>query len=187
MSELPRRAVHVSGALGPLTAAFDVFPWWFVQAVLVTLTGVCFVLEYFRLRGDIAHWWVFEKLTRDYEQDGVAGYVLYVVGMTATAVVFPEAVAIPALLFLTIGDPVGGMLDTGDGDRKPVWVMAAVAGVCTILGVTFGATLPASVLAGAVVALTDGLNVQVRGYFVDDNLTIPILSALTLSLAGVVW
>jgi len=55
-------------------------------------------------------WWAFEHLTRPYEEEKVAGYALYAVSMTLVAFVFEPSIAIPAMLMLSVGDPVSGLL-----------------------------------------------------------------------------
>ncbi|WP_435099015.1 dolichol kinase [Halarchaeum sp. P4] len=177
MAELRRRAVHVSGSLLPLAWLFGVVPWLWVEAVLAVGLVVAVGLEALRLTGRV-EWWVFDELTREYEQDNPAGYFLYAVGLAVTGLVFEPLVAAPAMLMLTLGDPFSGLLHSGGLSRKPVPVMAATFALCLVLAVTAGVpVLPAAI--GALGAtLADGLKPVVRGYVIDDNITMPTVAAV---------
>lgn len=174
--EIGRRLVHASGAAIPLSYLLGV-PWSWIQLGLVGGIVVVGLLEALRLRRGL-EWWVFEQLTREYEQEKVAGYALYVVSMAAVAVVFEPQIAVPSMLMLAIADPIGGML--GGDDPIPVKRPLALAGtfvVCAAIALPF---LPASatVAAAAAATVADGVFVQVRGYVLDDNLTIPVAASV---------
>lgn len=174
--ELGRRAVHATGAAVPLLYVAG-GPWWVVEVILIVLLVSVGILEGLRL-GVGLDWWIYRRLTRPYEQASVAGYALYVVGMAAVGLFFQPAVAVPAMLMLAIGDPVGGVL--AGADATPVKRPRALVGtavVCLLLAVPF---LPAVVAAAAATtaALADGVLLRIRGYVIDDNLTIPIGAAL---------
>ena len=174
--ELGRRMVHAAGAAIPLGHVAGV-PWWAVEVVLVALFVSVVVLEAIRL-GTGLDWWVYRRLTRPYEQTSVAGYALYAVGMATVGLLFDPTVAVPAMLLLAIGDPVGGLLagETQRRVKRPI-ALGGTALVCFLLAVPF---LPPRVAAATAVtaALADGVFLQVRGYVIDDNLTIPISAAV---------
>jgi dolichol kinase len=124
-------------------------------------------------------WWIYENLTREYEQEKVAGYALYMVGMVAASAFGPE-IGVPAMLMLAIADPLGGYL--GGGDRtKDVVTLAAVFAVCVALAIPF-VTLAAALLGALAATAADGYLVSIRGYVIDDNLTIPVGAALAMWL-----
>jgi dolichol kinase len=184
VSELQRRLVHASGGLVPLGYLAGVVPWPVVVGVFVAGAVVASVLELFRL-GVGLDWAVYDRLTRDYEQDNPAGYALYMYSMAAVALVFSPPVAVAGMLMLAVGDPVSGLLGSrGVGEVKRATTLLAMFGVC--LGLALGTFLVEGLLAGpaavAVVAgavgaagatLADGVKPVVAGYVVDDNLSIP--------------
>lgn len=185
--ELRRRLVHASGAVVPGAYLLDarvletgVVTWLTVQVFAVAVLAATVVLEAARL-----HWGldlaIFDQLTREYEQDTVAGYALYVVGATVVALVFDPTVAVPAALMLMLADPVSGMLSSDEFRRvaRPR-VFAAMFLVSVALAYPF---VPlAAALAGALGAtVADGVKPVVRGHVVDDNLTIPLFAA------GMMW
>lgn len=183
MSEIGRRLVHVSGTGLPAFYLLDLVTWRQLQYLLVAGLLVAGTLEFFRLFVGL-DWWVYQRLTREYEQDNPAGYVLYFVSLTAVALVFEPLVAIPGMLMLTVGDPISGLLGSNDAGRaKRIGVLAAMFGVCFLLAAPFtmraavGAPWLVGVAAAAVGAagatVADGVKPVVATYVIDDNLSIP--------------
>ena len=184
MGELKRRAVHASGTVVPVAyllgvLTYEQFRWLLVAGALAALC-----LEVFRLFVGL-DWRLYDELTREYEQDNLAGYALYALGGAAVALLFSPPVAIPAILMLTIADPLSGLL--GSGELRPVKglsVLAVTFTVCLLIALAFVSFVPA--LLGALAAtLADGVKPVVGGYVIDDNLTIPIAAAL--AIAGGLW
>ncbi|MFB6268653.1 MAG: dolichol kinase [Halobacterium sp.] len=187
MSELSRRFVHSTGAVPPLAYLAGVVPWWVVQWLLVGCSVLVVVLEVLRLSGYVS-WWIYDRLTREYEQDNPAGYALYVLSYTATLWLFDPAIAVPAVLMLAIADPISGYLSEGGLGRKRTRVLAATFGVCLAIAtlVDYGTFLDvplAAAVAGALTAtIADGATPIVRGYVIDDNATIPLGAATAMWL-----
>ncbi|WP_436925332.1 dolichol kinase [Halosimplex amylolyticum] len=181
--EIARRLVHASGTAVPLSYLLVTeITWRHIQVLLVAGLMVAFVLEVIRLVVGL-DWRIYEKLTREYEQDNLAGYFLAVFGMTVVALVFEPAIAVPALLMLTIADPVSGLLGSGElRTAKDVSVLLVTFAVATLLAVPF-VPPTAAVLGGAAATVADGIKPVVRGYVIDDNLTIPVAGAVAMFLA----
>lgn len=184
--EFRRRLVHASGAVVPGTYLVDsafsvgVVTWNVVRIVAVVGIVLAFVLEFLRLYAGL-DWNIFEQLTREYEQESVAGYALYVASGAVVILVFGPQIAVPALFMLTLADPISGLLSSGElRTVKRPRVLGVMFAVCFALAVPFVPLVAA--VAGAVGAtVADGVKPVVAGYVVDDNLTIPILSA------GAMW
>ena len=184
--ELGRRLVHASGAIIPAAYLFDthvleagVVTWSVVQLLAVVGFVATVLLETARLYGGFDHA-IYDRLTREYEQDSVAGYALYVLGGTITVFVFEPAVAVPALFMLTLADPVSGMLSTG-GLRliaRPR-VLVGMFAVCFLLALPF--VPPIAAVAGALGGtIADGVKPKIGDFVVDDNLTIPIFASFAM-------
>jgi dolichol kinase len=182
VSELDRRLVHASGAALPGAFLAGVASWPAVQWVLVAASVVVAVLEALRLYGHVS-WWVYDRLTREYEQENLAGYALYVFSWTATAWLFDPPVAVPAMLMLALGDPASGLLSRSAGlGVKEGWVLLATFGICLAIA-SLLAVPPAAGVAGAFAAtLADGATPVVRGYVIDDNATIPLGASVAMWL-----
>ena len=177
--EVKRRLVHASGTLVPLIAIVDPSKWGLVQGLLVAGAVAAVVLEVIRLHAGL-DWVVYDRLTREYEQENLAGYALALISLATVAVVFDRSIAIPAILMLTIGDPISGLLGSGElRTAKQAYVLLTMFGVCLIIAGFFVAPVPAFL--GALAAtVADGLKPIVAGYVIDDNLTIPLAAAVTM-------
>ena len=178
-----RRLVHLSGALVPIAYLATVLSWRLVQYLLAIGAGLAITLEVVRLYVGL-DWVVFDRLTRDYEQTNPAGYALAVVGSALVVWVFEPLIAVPALLLLTIVDPVSGVLSTVDDvDRwKPPWVM----GVAFLLGLAIAVPLlplRAAVPVATVVVVADAVKPRIWGFVIDDNVSIPVSAAVVGWLA----
>ncbi|MFW6437097.1 MAG: dolichol kinase [Halococcoides sp.] len=183
---IARRAVHATGSAIPLgyllVAEAD---WPVVRAVVVVMVLGALALETVRLLIGL-DWRIFDYLTRPYEADNLAGYALFTIGMAVTALAFGPQVAVPAMLMLTIGDPVSGVLSRSSTPGLKSWpVMAALFALCVALAIPF--VRPAAAIAGALAATAaDGLKPTVRGYVIDDNLTIAPAAASAMAVVSAV-
>jgi len=182
-ANVARRVVHVSGSLVPLAYLADVLSWTLVRYLLAAGAVLAVVLETIRLFVGL-DWAVFDRLTRHYEQDNPAAYALAVVASAVVAWAFDPVVAVPALLLLTVVDPIAGMLsDVDDVDRlKPPWVMAATFVVALVVAALL-LPLRAAVPAAAVVVIADAVKPRVWGFVIDDNASIPLSAAVVVWLA----
>jgi dolichol kinase len=192
-SEIARRMVHVSGSLVPLghLVVPDVVTWWRVQLLVAVALAISLVLEVIRL-GLGLDWWIYDHLTRSYEQDNLAGYALAMISAAIVVFAVEPTVAIPALLMLTLGDPISGLLGSGDASvlddpgsfeviRKPAAVLGVMFAVCTAIALPFVNPV-AAVLGGFAAMVADGLKPVVASFVLDDNLTIPLVGAGAMSL-----
>ena len=183
--EVQRRAVHAAGAAIPGAYLLDralgigAFGWRELQLLYVGGSAFALVLEALRL-GGVVDWAIYDRLTREYEQNYLAGYALYVFGMTVAVFAFPPPIAVAALLMLAIGDPVSGVLGSGELGKRPE-VLAVMFIVCLALGLPL--VSPPVALAGAITAtVADGFKPVLWGYVIDDNLTIPIGAGLAMTV-----
>ncbi|MFW6448835.1 MAG: dolichol kinase [Halobacteriota archaeon] len=174
--EVARRLVHATGSVVPLAYVFDLVTWGQIRIVLLAAIALALTIEAVRLLLGLDLPFV-DRLIRGYEEDYLAGYALYTIGGGATGLAFEPSIAVPAILMLTIADPISGLL--GDDELRTVkrpHVLAVTFLVC--LGLAWWSLEPPAALAAAVVAtLADGVKPVIRGYVIDDNLTIPIGAA----------
>jgi dolichol kinase len=190
--EIKRRLVHVAGAVIPLAyladAAFlsgDLLAWERVRMLYLLASAVAVGLEFFRLVVGL-EWWVYRRLTREYEQTNPAGYALFVVGSAIAATAFEPRVAVPALLALSLVDPLSGLLSRRDHRRvKRPFVLVVTFLASFALGAAF-VPLPAAALGGVAVTVADGVKPSVGGVVLDDNFTIPVAASVAIQ-AGVAY
>lgn len=196
MSELSRRVVHASGVVVPLAYLGNLLTYAQLQVLLVVGSLGVVGLEIVRLRfdavpGPLAR--LYDALTREYEETNVGGYALYTFSMTAVALVFPPAAAIPGMLMLTVADPISGELGVAKpGERKRVAVLSITFVIC--VGLAFGALwildpaadvavrLAAAALGALGATIADGFTFVIAGRVIDDNATIPPAAAIGIAL-----
>jgi len=151
-----RKAIHLSGLSVPLGLILlgRSFTAWALALVL----AISLVLEAQRLKGRISL-----PEVREHEKTRVASYIYYMAGCLLTVLLFPERVAIVAILFLALGDTVSGLAGSilkncdvrsspalaaqatasgaSPGARilawrvKPLPVLAATFGACLFIGI----------------------------------------------------
>ncbi len=173
-----RRLVHLSGSLVPIAYLGNVVPWRGVKYLLAAGAALAVVLEFLRLSVGL-DWAIYDRLTREYEQDNPAGYALAVVASALVGWAFDPEIAVTALLLLTLVDPIAGVLgnvDSADTGKEP-WVMAAtflVAMGITLLLLPPRGTVPVSLT----VVAADALKPRVFGFVIDDNFSIPVGAAV---------
>lgn len=178
-SEIKRRLVHVAGTGYPALFLLGLATYDQLRLLLVVSSVGALVLEIIRLFVGL-DWQIFDELTREYEQENIAGYALYMFGMTAAALAFEPRVAIPAMLMLTIADPISGLVGSGELGVKSTHTLLVTFGVCLLITSLSGLPLLAAALGALAATLADGMKPIVAGYVIDDNLTIPIGAAVVI-------
>ncbi len=190
--ELLRKSIHLAGMLILViyyfTDRFTVL-FWLSPLVIVALQ-----LEWMRLHGSFRYPAV---LLRPSEEHKVAGHVYSITAAIIVIALFPKTIAITALTMAVLGDFSSGIAGAMWGKKadvrqmrlpiKPVPIMLVMLLVSFFTGYLAAhapglAPLPVySVALGALGAtLADGVPWQIRGRILDDNLTIPLVSALLM-------
>ncbi len=160
------------------------------MTILIVATAILIPFDYFRLRykklNNIALIFM-GPLMRKTEIQGAAGTSYLLAGVTFIAVLFPKPIVGLSLLFLAFADPLASYVGIRYGRDKILgnksiqgFLMALV--VCFLLTFIFlgsydlmtSRRLVVSVLCGVVGALAELIPIAK----LDDNLTMPIMSAL---------
>lgn len=186
--EIKRRLVHVSGVLLPLgyladavVLSGDILTWERLGVLYLLASAVAVGLEFFRLVVGL-EWWVYRRLTREYEQTNPAGYALFMVGSAIAALAFRPRVALPALLALSLVDPMSGLLSRRSHRRTK---RPSVLGITFLASFALGAAfvpLPAAALGGIAVTVADGVKPSLGGVVFDDNFTIPVAASAAIQV-----
>jgi dolichol kinase len=188
-NEIKRRLVHASGTVLPLLYVINILSWSVFEIIMIIGAATAALLETVRLFIGL-EWRIYDELTRSYEQTNIAGYALYAFSSTTVIIVFTPVIAVPAMMMLTLGDPISGLLGTtrAAGESKRPRTLIVMFTVCFVIGLVFlfpiaGTTgvISAGVAAiGATVA--DGIKPVVGGYVIDDNFSIPLIAATGSSI-----
>jgi len=172
-----------------LTPPLDRIP---VLVILVVFIATMVFLESWRFRNPRVNRWMFEHFkgfTKDKEREKLSSTTLFLISAAITIVIFPRGVAIAALLFLTVGDPIAEIVGIRYGRIRIVrgkTLEGTVAGAtaCFIIGAplllvqNLGIDLTLLAIGAAAAALTELLPLPV-----DDNFTIPLGSGLAMIAA----
>ncbi|MCZ6696478.1 MAG: SEC59/DGK1/VTE5 family protein, partial [Acidobacteria bacterium] len=192
---IKRKLFRMVGFLFPvlyLVSGLLIEPPWDrapVLALLILFIGVMVWLESWRFRNPKVNRWLFEHFkgfTKEKERAKISTTSLFLASALITIIVFPRGIAIAALLFLTVGDPVAEIIGVNFGRIKIFGgktLEGTLAGFlsCALIGwplllIERLELDPTLLLIGAgAAALTELFALRV-----DDNFTVPIGSALAM-------
>lgn len=187
---LPRRLFHiVAASFFPLLALF--VERNLLLALLLASTTLFVICDIARLYwtslGMLFHR-LFGPLLREREGNRITGASYMLLGTLAVFTLFPRDVAILAVLFIALGDPVAAIVGIrSPGPRvfgkSPLGTAAMIATCLSMAGVLHWAgaiSLGWPVAVGAVVAgLTELLPLPL-----DDNLWVPLAAGMAMVLLG---
>ncbi|HDS44500.1 MAG TPA: hypothetical protein ENN68_00085 [Methanomicrobia archaeon] len=184
--EVRRKALHLCGILIPVL--YLLFPKdWIILGFLI---GFCIIvlIEWLRFRGRITL-----PALREREHQCIPAYVFFVTGAFLSILIFEKTIAITAILMLALGDTAsaltGVLIDAEprwhERRRKRLEVMLVMFVTCFIIGWLMLCSIPLAALGALGATVADGLPLSIRGYHLDDNLTIPLFAGALMSV-GVV-
>ena len=199
LHELRRKSVHLTGSLIP--AAYYFVDRETAVVLLTIINAVLLVVEWLRLNGKIT---LPEILLRPHEKNQVAAYIYFQLAALLTIFVFDKTIAIAALFMLAFGDAASGIagavIKGGDVRYnpnkwiKPLPIMAVMFTVCVIVGFILLKIPPAPdmkplsmgvYIIGALGAtLGDAVPFRILGKSVDDNLVIPIMAGIFMTIGS---
>jgi len=176
--DLGRRLVHAAGTGFPALYIFPFVEWWLVENIMLGATAAAAFTELCRLRFGF-DLFLFEYL-REYEEDSPGAYLLFMISATAVALAFGPRIAIPAILMLTLADPLAGAASVDELRQvKRPRALVTMFLACALLTVPFVHEEPLAVVLGGVGGmLADGLKPVIRGVIIDDDLTIAPAGAI---------
>jgi dolichol kinase len=133
---------------------------------------------------------VMKPFMRESEKDSMSGFPFYALGVSLALLMYSEKIAVLAALFLMFSDPISSLFGILYGRDKIIGnksLQGAMAGfvVCYVLTFLYGSyyyrpgveLLVFSLIAGVIGSVSELCSI-----LVDDNLTIPIVSGLGLTL-----
>lgn len=198
--ELRRKAIHAAGSIIPIVYYFTDRETALIG--LAIINAVLLIVEWLRLSGKIR---LPEILLRPHENKQVAAYIYFQLAALISIFVFEKSIAIAAILMLALGDTASGLagalMDGGNVRHsrqrfiiKPFPIMAVMFTVCVLIGILLKYLPPAPDMdsislwiyaAGALGAtLGDAIPLRIQGRPIDDNLMIPILSGVFMTMAN---
>lgn len=187
-SRVARSAVHVSLGvlivLATLTLGKEL-----TGLTLAALTALLLVLELSRFSNASLQSWALRYLgvfMRREEEERLTGASWFLTGCALTVALFPREIAVLSVLFLTLGDPLAGAVGH-NSSRLKLWGKTLEGNLtflaASLAGVVVLAAMHESPPVGVAVAGTIAATlVQALPTRLDDNLTIPLCSALAMAI-----
>lgn len=135
---------------------------------------------------------LFGSLMRREELQSISGNSFYVLGLLTIVLLFPKPIVLLSVLFLAIGDPTAAVVGTLYGKRKLIGkksvegaganlLMSAIAAF--LFGLLYLRLSPGNAAVLAIIGGMTSMAAELCPAPVDDNFSIPVLSALLLSIA----
>ena len=187
-SEILRKLLHLSSSIIPLSYFFILKDQGLMMMILLFLTTISLLIEYFRYnyRGRLRN--IFQKylmeILRTKEIEGqFTGATWMLIGFTFTVLLFEFEIAVLALLFLCIGDSVAAIVGTAFPIGK-IWnksLLGSFAGIilCAIFGIIINNSLsPKLIILGAISAMF----IELIPSRINDNFSIPIFSGFIMHI-----
>ncbi len=186
-----RRLFHI-GACGAIPLLGIFVGSGVMVTLLATMSGLALLVELARLLlsglNSILVAWL-KPLLKDTEDRRITGATYIALAALACFLVFDKPIAIAALFFLALGDPVAALVGSRMGGfrvfgKSPLGTLAFMAvaiGVAGILSAVNVVPFHWGLVAGAIIAAL----VELAPSFLDDNLTIPLISGAAMTWAGV--
>lgn len=182
-----RRLFHLVGclvlAISALAVSRDLFLWF-----LLSLSAVFLLADVIRLTWPAANGLfvrLFNPLMRQQETAGLNGSTYVLVGSLLTMLLFDRDIAVAGMIFLGTGDVAAGVVGERWGRHKlmskSLEGTAAFFVSCAVVGLIFKyAALDISLMVLLLGALGAAI-VELLPLPVNDNLAIPLLSALIMT------
>ncbi|MEQ4489598.1 MAG: hypothetical protein AAC990_04430 [Dehalococcoides mccartyi] len=185
-----RRWLHlIGGSFFPILALF--VPNTALLIPLAIVAGALTLLEIVRLKIPQLNQWMILHLgeaLKPREQSQATG-ATYLLLASVIVFLFPDKyVAITSLLFLSIGDLMAKIIGEKYGHRvlfkKSIEGSFACLVSCLSIGILISRITPTISLPIAIIGAVSATIVELLPSPIDDNLTIPIISALMMTLSA---
>ena len=183
--EISRKFLHIFSLIIPLSYLWIFKEKSLVLDLLLILSFFSILIEFFRFKVELINN-IFKKffnfmLRKNELKGSITGATWLIIGNLITVYLYPIYVAVPALIFLSIGDSFAALF----GQRIPKLkvgnksIIGTLAGIFSSLSIALlvNQILPTYVIViGAVTAML----VELIPSPLNDNLTIPILSGFIM-------
>ncbi len=183
--EIPRKIFHMAGVLVPLI-------YWFgglersltitlLIPVVVAMAGSDMLRQF---TPEFNNWYMkkFGRLMRRSEKQGLTTSTYFMTATLFVVAAFPKHIAVLSILFLSLGDPAAAMIGRRFGEVK-IWGKS-LEGFLGCFQVCFLVALPFVPPHLAGIGAFAAATAELLPLPVNDNIRIPIISAIVLLAAG---
>lgn len=184
--EYNRKIVHTfTGIFAVILLSYHIIDYKFLVGSLIAMTFVGIVLKFWKIPGI---WKIYELTERKKNLERFPGLqgILYLVGMVLVLVLSGDSgVAYAAVMILALGDTFAWLVGTRFGrvenilDPSKTAEGSIAGGLAAALGAAFFVS-PGIAIAGAASGmLMEALSTKAK---VEDNLTVPVVSAIVMKI-----
>jgi dolichol kinase len=169
---------------------------WAELNLFIALTA--FAGEWVRLRVPKINYYVTSLMgpfMRESERNDYSGFPYYALGCSLSMFFFEEKIALLSILFLIFADPICSLIGVLYGKNKLIGqksFQGAIAGfiVCTIVAMVYGIIFKgysSNLLIFSVLSGFIGATAELCSVWIDDNLTIPVVSGFGMTILNVLY
>lgn len=181
-----RKFLHLLGLVFPLL--YLISNKSLILALLFPLSSLLLVIDVLRFKFSPVSekfFQIFSLIVKKHEKKTFLGITYFLWGTLLTVLFFEKEIAVLALLFLVFGDVVSFYL------RKirflAVFATCLVSGLVGLILLGMNLILPVVLIGALVATIIEALPLRIRRFYLDDNLTIPIFSALAMTLVKLLF
>ena len=189
--EFSRKIIHLLNIIIPLVYLYLIKDRMDMLIFISVILICCFFVEV--LRNQFSFFYKFFKkylhfMMRDHEKEGgITGATWFFTGSLFTIILIPKPYCIVALLFVAVGDTFAALIGMNYPlikiGRKTLSGSISCFVTCCIIGLLFSYELSATtIMIGALIATITELSLV----GINDNLSIPIFSGLSMYLSNII-
>jgi len=188
INEIFRKLIHISSLAIPLFYFFLIKDKIVMATILIILTLISLIIENARLNQDGYVRFFFHKylksVLRSNELKGhLTGATWMLIGFTCSVIIFDSEVSVLALLFLSVGDAVAGLV----GRVLPIgkiWdksLSGSLSGFlfCVFFGLAINNTLSLQII---IFGAISGMFIELIPLKLNDNFSIPVFSGFIMQV-----
>ena len=188
INEIFRKLIHISSLAIPLIYFFLIKDKIVMATFLVILTLFSLLIEYARLNQEGYIRFFFHKylksVLRPNELNGhLTGATWMLIGFTFSVIIFDFEVSVLALLFLSVGDAVAGLVGRAFPIGK-IWdksIFGSLSGFlfCVLFGLALNNTLSLQII---IFGAISGMFIELIPLKINDNFSIPVFSGFIMQI-----
>ena len=183
--EIKRQLIHtLLGIIIVILLYFNIINATILFAVSVIGLILSFLSKKFNIPVIYSFLQIFDR-KKDLENFPGKGAVFYVIGAFVVVLIFPKDIALASIIILALGDSVSRLVGPYGYLKHPFhnekFFEGVIAGaIAGFLGALFFVPWLYALIASSISMLIEGIDLEIKGFKIDDNLLIPIVAAVVM-------
>ena len=183
--EIKRQLIHaLLGIIIVILLYFSIIN----ATILFSVSAIGLILSFLSRKFNIPVIYGFLQIfdrKKDLENFPGKGAVFYVIGAFVVVLIFPKEIAMASIMILALGDSVSRLVGPYGYLKHPFhnekFFEGAIAGaIAGFLGAVFFVPWLFALIAASISMLIEGIDLEIKGFKIDDNLLIPIVAAVVM-------